>query len=48
MEVFWIKNIKILPDKYWEVIPTKNMTRIEQLNALTRLIIYYILLSFIL
>ena len=47
MEVFWIKNIKILPDKYWEVIPTKNMTRIEQLNALTRLIIYYILLSFL-
>ena len=47
MDVFWIKDLKILTKKYWEVIPTGNMTRIEQLNALTRLILYYIALSFL-
>ena len=29
MDEFWIKNPQTLIDKYYEIIPTKNMTRPE-------------------
>jgi hypothetical protein len=42
---FWIEDIKTgnslkLLDKYWSIIPMKEMTRNEQLNTITRLSIY--------
>lgn len=44
---FWSKDIKVLYDKerIFEIFPTKNMTRMEKLNAISRL---SILLSIIL
>ena len=38
-DIFWIYNPSVLLKKYWEVIPDKNMTTNEKLNALTRLFI---------
>ena len=44
MDKFWINDPKILLDKYWIILPTSSMTRIEQLNTASRLIIYYMAL----
>ncbi len=43
---FWLENPNILfnNNNYVKFFPTYQMTRIEQLNAITRLSIYYILL----
>jgi hypothetical protein len=43
-EKFWIKDPYILFDKYYIIIPTKNMERIEQLNTVTRFLLYFIIL----
>lgn len=44
MSEFWIKNPSILYTDYYKIIPTSNMTRIEQMNTISRLIIYYMIL----
>lgn len=48
--IFWINNPKILyeNDKYLEFVPKSNMNRAEQLNAITRFLIYFIVLALIL
>lgn len=47
--IFWTEDLTILfkNDKYLEFFPTTYMTRIEQLNAITRLCIYCIILLII-
>ena len=48
--LFWIKDPRILyqDSNYLKFIPTQGMDRVSQLNALTRLTIYIIILAFIL
>lgn len=45
--IFWIQDPTILykNDKFLEFIPTQKMNRIDQLNAVTRFSIYFIVLS---
>jgi hypothetical protein len=47
---FWIENPYILftNDNYLKFFPSTGMTRIQQLNAITRLCLYYILLLLLL
>ncbi len=47
MEKFWINDPNILIKNYYEIIPTNNMTRIKQMNTITRFMIYFILLCVI-
>lgn len=44
--IFWINDPSILykDGRYTEIIPTIYMTRVEQLNAVTRFCLYYIIL----
>lgn len=42
--LFWLDDPSILYKKYTEIIPTNNMSRVEQLNAMTRLFIYLLLI----
>ena len=46
---FWFDNYKMLfiNDNYLNFIPTSDMTRDEQLNAITRLAIYCIILLYL-
>jgi hypothetical protein len=46
--IFWLDDISILykDGNYLNFIPTNEMSRVEQLNAVTRLLIYFILLCF--
>ena len=46
--IFWSSDPTILykNDKYLEFYPTQTMTRVEQLNAITRACIYFIILAF--
>lgn len=48
-EQFWIYDFTVLftADSYYKVIPDKNMTAIEKLNALSRLFIYLFLIAVI-
>jgi hypothetical protein len=41
---FWLNDFSILYKNYTSVFPTSEMTRVEQLNAVTRLCIYFILI----
>jgi hypothetical protein len=43
-EKFWIDDPNILYEKYYIIIPTKNMGRIEQLNTITRFLLYFMVL----
>lgn len=43
-EKFWIVDPYILYEKYYIIIPTKNMSRVEQLNTVTRFLLYFIIL----
>ena len=43
-EKFWIEDPYILYKKYYIIIPTNNMGRIEQLNTITRFLLYFIIL----
>jgi hypothetical protein len=47
MDEFWIKNPQILINKYYEIIPTKDMNRPEQMNAVSRMLIYILILVMI-
>lgn len=46
MNKFWIYNPSIILDKnkYWQIIPTSEMTLTEQLNTISRFLIYLIVL----
>lgn len=44
MNLFWINNPYILVEKYWVILPNNSMTREEQMNAITRFCIYFIIL----
>jgi len=48
--IFWINDPTVLfsDGKYLSFIPTSNMTRVEQINAVTRFCIYFLLLALIL
>lgn len=43
-EKFWIEDPYILYKNYYIIIPTKTMGRVEQLNTVTRFILYFIIL----
>lgn len=43
-EKFWIEEPNILFDKYYIIIPTKEMDRITQLNTISRFLLYFIIL----
>lgn len=43
-EKFWIEDPYIIYEKYYIIIPTKEMGRIEQLNTVTRFLLYFIIL----
>ena len=45
---FWLTNPQILYTNYLDFIPNKQMNRVEQLNAMTRLLIYCLIIVFIL
>ena len=47
---FWLDNISVLYSNgnYKDIIPTNNMTRVEQLNALTRFFIILFVILIIL
>lgn len=44
--IFWLDDISILyrDQNYLKFVPTQNMSKIEQLNAITRFLIYFIIL----
>ena len=44
---FWLKDPKVLYEdqKYLEFIPTSKMSRADQLNAITRFCIYFLILA---
>ena len=43
-EKFWIEDPYIIYKNYYTIIPTQNMNRIEQLNTVTRFLLYFIIL----
>ncbi len=45
MDIFWIYKPKILIEEYYELLPTNKMSRTKQMNTITRLLIYLIILS---
>lgn len=45
MDIFWIYNPKILIENYYELLPTNKMSRTKQMNTITRLLIFLIILS---
>lgn len=46
-EKFWTEDPSILYNKYYIIIPQKSQNRIEQLNTVSRFIIYFIILCVI-
>ncbi len=47
MDVFWINNPYIIIKDYYEILPSKSMSRIKQMNAVSRFIIYLLVLCLI-
>lgn len=45
MDTFWIYKPKVLIENYYELLPTNNMSRVKQMNTLTRLLVILIILS---
>ena len=43
-EKFWIEDPNVLYKKYYIIIPSSEMSRIEQLNTVTRFLLYFIIL----
>lgn len=44
-EEFWIKNPYIILDNYEVIFPNQNMTRIQQMNTITRVLFYIMIIS---
>jgi len=47
-DIFWINNPKILIDNYKEIIPNNKMTIITFYNTITRCLLYFIIISYLL
>jgi hypothetical protein len=47
-DIFWIDNPKILIDKYDEIIPNNKMTITTFYNTITRCLLYFIIISYLL
>jgi hypothetical protein len=45
MDIFWIYKPHILFQDYYEILPTTKMSRTKQMNTITRLLVYLIILS---
>ena len=45
MDIFWIYNPKVLIEEYYELLPTNKMSRTKQMNTITRLLIFLVILS---
>jgi hypothetical protein len=45
MDTFWIYKPNILWENYYEILPTSKMSRTKQMNTISRLIIYIIILT---
>lgn len=45
MDIFWIYKPKVLIENYYELFPTNKMSRITQMNTITRLLLIMIILS---
>ena len=43
MSEYWYTNPRILFDKYTQIIPYKNLSRVDKINAIARLAIYLLL-----
>ena len=46
-EKFWTEDPSVLLNKYYIILPNKTMNRVEQLNTVSRFIIYFIILCII-
>jgi hypothetical protein len=46
-EKFWTENPSVLLNNYYIILPDKKMSRVEQLNTVSRFIIYFIILCVI-
>ena len=46
-ETLWIYNPYLLLNKYYLIIPTPQMTRIEQMNTSTRFLFYFLIICLI-
>lgn len=47
MDTFWINDPYILISDYYQIIPTKTMSRIKQMNTMTRFLIYFLIICII-
>lgn len=47
MDKFWINDPYILVQDYYEILPSSKMTRIKQMNTITRFFIYFIILCLV-
>jgi hypothetical protein len=45
MDIFWIYKPKVLIEEYYELLPTNKMSRTKQMNTITRLLIFLVILS---
>jgi hypothetical protein len=45
MDKFWTNDPYILVKDYYEIVPTNKMSRIKQMNTMTRFLIYFLILS---
>ena len=44
MDKFWINDPYVLAENYYEILPSTTMSRITQMNTVTRLFIYFLIL----
>ena len=44
MDKFWINDPYVLVQNYYEILPTTKMSRITQMNTITRVLIYFLIL----
>jgi len=44
MDTFWINNPSIIFKDYYQIIPSNSMSRIKQMNTMTRFFIYFVIL----
>ena len=47
MDKFWTNDPYILVKDYYEIVPTNKMSRIKQMNTMTRFLIYFLILSLV-
>ena len=47
MDSFWINDPNIIIRDYYEIIPINSMSRIKQMNTVSRFLIYFLILLII-